>query len=183
MSIEALYQNGASGFYGIRQTSANKPSGFAPIENPGGMRLYKDAEFSWANPYGDASAWLPEDYDASDPYFIVKGTDADGKDFEARVRIKDIGPRDASAVEMTALSGFLSKTGKIKGDGFNYLNLPYAPNADGTPNAANSFFDKTDYISLTEAYKKSQMELLNYSAYQQISRDLYHLEHFIDYVK
>jgi hypothetical protein len=137
------------------------------------------AAYSWGCEYGSASAWLPDGYDESDPHFNVKGLDADGEEFEADVRIKDIDPQNSSPIQMVALNAYLRRNGKYGID--DNIALPYAP-ADGSRLPINSLFDKVNHLAAMKDMRDMQRLHRNYVGYQLMNIQLYQIMHFKEYI-
>ena len=122
--------------------------------------LYKDASFSIATPEngGNASAYYSDNYTDKNPLFIVKGKTGDGTYFEEEININNINPKNASFLEMVALSAHLSDKGKYTGD------MSFVSALDFTNKNKVDYFSKRDYISPLESLKDMQQHNRNYES-------------------
>jgi hypothetical protein len=109
--------------------SQGNPVVFMGISNMGGGRSVS------------ASVFKADGFSASNPVFLVVGTDVDGTPFEKIINVNDIDPRNASLAEMYALNGYRAVNGIPRIP--MMLNLD---SSDGTPMVANAF-EQGDFLS------------------------------------
>lgn len=141
------------------------------------IELHKDALFSIATPEngGSASAYYASDYSNETPFITVKGKDYDGKEYEEKVNIKDVDPKNSSFIEMVALSSYLNDKGKL--ESMNFLSAPDYANYNQNFQK-RSYFDKRDYISSLESLRDMQLKNRNYDSYMRINSQLKAISNF-----
>lgn len=130
------------------------------------VTLYKDALFSTHNASG-ASAHVY--YDEMSGMYKVKGTEADGTEYETSVDVTKVDPSNASRVDMAALAAYLSKQGDTSGESFmsysrremdNYFSLPQNEQKNfkwKSLFAKENQYDDLNYIAQT-FYKAGSMD-------------------------
>jgi hypothetical protein len=100
------------------KTDKSQSAGFEAMPNSSAsVQLDKNALVSAGAriPSGgmmSASVIKSESYSIDNPVMIVKGTDDNGRPFEAEVHINDVNPKNASFIEMFALDGYFAANGK-----------------------------------------------------------------------
>lgn len=171
-----LYQKSVYSSTAIKQGAAPVSKSF----NYSGIELHKDALFSIATPHngGNASAYYAEDFSEENPYIIVKGKDYNGVEYEERVDIKNVDPKNSSFIEMVALAAYMNDKGKL--DSMNFLNVPDTINAGLRTPEKRSYFDKRDYISALENFKEMQLVNKNHESYLILGNQLNALYSWMD---
>ncbi|MCL1883441.1 MAG: hypothetical protein FWF81_06805 [Defluviitaleaceae bacterium] len=84
-----------------------------------------------------ASVSKADGFSASNPVFLVVGTDVDGTPFEKIINVNNIDPRNASLAEMYALNGYRAVNG-IPRIPMMLMN-PDSPDSLDAPMVANAF--------------------------------------------
>lgn len=131
------------------------------------ITLSINALFSCGNPStGEtASVYRADEYTEDNPIMLVVGVDSNGKKYEQKVNPKEVNPRNASYIEMVALSTYMCKAGLTNGTEPGVY--------------AKDYFSKEDYLSALEDLTLCQLSSKNMQAYQYLSKKLLAYKDFI----
>jgi hypothetical protein len=123
----------------------------------------------WMN----ASVFKSENHSEDNPVFLVRGTDANGKAFEAEININNVNPRNASFVEMMALDGHFAAKGQPLG-----ATRSAAGAMSGLRGSYDSF-SKFDFLPPLREMMEAQRFHGNLNGYTQIKQAIDSLMDFI----
>lgn len=134
--------------------------------------LCQGALFSGANP--NTGEWVnvfyADNYSEDNPLYIVKGTDADGKQYEKCIDAGAVNPRACSFVELAVYNEYMGTDSPA-----DFLTMAVMKSEAGEP----GIFEKKDWIKtakkLTEDMKKmgSWGDFLRYSQWVQMAEGKY----------
>ena len=110
-----------------------------------------------------AFAFKPENISPDNPIILVKGTDANGKEFEVEVNVNSIDPKSASIVESIALDGYLGATGQPSG----LTRQLFISMAMQTSSGGMDAFSKFDFFAVLDELMDAQRFHGNLSGYLQ----------------
>lgn len=171
MSIKIIDYNGVNPYVktGSTNKAQQKGEGFrkAVMKCTGTATqetvLYSDALMSYASPQtGESVSIYKTDYYSKDnPFYVVKGLDANGNEFEEMVDARKIDPKNCSFNELMVLN---VETGHTSPS--DYLrSVAVRAKAD-----ADSYFEKADYIAYAQEVMNDYKTLGNWDSYLAMNK-------------
>lgn len=120
--------------------------------------LYSDALMSYASPQtGESvSIYKADCYSKDSPFYVMKGINANGNEFEEMVDARKINPKKCSFNELMVLN---VETGHTSPK--DYLRAAALRANAGV----DSYFEKADYIATVQLVMEEQMTVGNWDAY------------------
>ena len=112
-----------------------------------------------------AFAFKPDNFSPDNPIMLVRGVDANGRQFEVEVNVHNVNPRSTSIIELTALDGYLNATGQPSGLA-RQMGMIQRNASVGT-----DLFAKFDFLAALDEIMDAQRFHGNLSGYLQ-NRDL-----------
>jgi len=134
------------------------------------INLKTDGLFSTGRPTGESlTVYKSEDYSDTNPVYLIKGTDKDGRAFEQKINVNEVNPGNCSYVEMITLNVHLGKT-----DTSNVLisGLDLSRQGHGDYFSRQNFMPSLCYV---RECQKSANNLIGYTKYDQLVKSL--IEH------
>lgn len=131
------------------------------------INLKTNGLFSTGRPTGESmTVYKSEDYSNSNPIYLVKGTNKDGKEFEQKVNINEVNPTNCSYTEMITLSVHLGKA-----DTSNIL----ISGLDLSRQECDDYLSKQNFMPslyYMRECQKSANNLIGYAKYDQLIKSL-----------
>ncbi len=100
------------------------------------------------------SLYKTDTYSADNPILIVKGTDKEGNTFEQTIDPRTVDPQNASFIEFSALSFWLSDSGEYDSFTINYMDSP-----------TDDILEKSDYLCAARNWRDEQLDIGNMVGY------------------
>ncbi len=144
-----------------RPQQTERPRFSVTCNSTPGVSLDSGALFSMCHvPTGESiNIYRAEDYAEDNPVYLVKGTDANGQEYERRINANEVNPNGSSYVEMAVLNVHMGK-----GD----ANFMLSTLRDGTE--SDTIFDRRNYIALVRKRMEQLRTLGAWSSYLRYDR-------------
>ena len=160
MNVNGVGAAGYPAWQGTRKAENNAKGNFgANVKSTGNVvHIAPDALFSIydAKTGESANVYRADDYSEENPFYIVKGIDKNGNEYEQTVDVSKVNPNSCSYTELLALN---AHTGN-KSDS-NFLSMAIMKDKSGT-----AFYHETaDYMAMAHELMNDMKTLGNWDGY------------------
>ena len=156
MNVNGVGAAGYQAWQGTRKAENNAKGNFgANVKSTGNVvHIAPDALFSIydAKTGESANVYRADDYSEENPFYIVKGMDKNGNEYEQTVDVSKVNPSSCSYTELLALN---AHTGN-KSDS-NFLSMAIMKDKSGTA----SYHETADYMAMAHELMNDMKTLGN----------------------
>ena len=160
MNVNGVGAAGYQAWQGTRKAENNAKGNFgANVKSTGNVvHIAPDALFSIydAKTGESANVYRADDYSEENPFYIVKGMDKNGNEYEQTVDVSKVNPNSCSYTELLALN---AHTGN-KSDS-NFLSMAIMKDKSGTA----SYHETADYMAMAHELMNDMKTLGNWDGY------------------
>lgn len=160
MSISGIGAAGYPAWQGARKSESSTKGGFGTNVKSTGNVVHIDPEALFsiqdAKTGESANVYRADDYSEENPFYIVKGMDKNGNEYEQTVDVSKVNPNSCSYTEMLALNAHTGNTSDS-----NFLSMAIMKDKAGTA----SYHEKADYLSAVYALMDDMKTLGNWDGY------------------
>ena len=160
MNVNGVGAAGYQAWQGTRKAENNAKGNFgANVKSTGNVvHIAPDALFSIydAKTGESANVYRADDYSEENPFYIVKGMDKNGNEYEQTVDVSKVNPNSRSYTELLALN---AHTGN-KSDS-NFLSMAIMKDKSGTA----SYHETADYMAMAYELMNDMKTLGNWDGY------------------
>lgn len=165
MNVNGIGTTGYPTWQGARKAENNAKGDFGANAKATGnvVHITPDALFSIydAKTGESANVYRADDYSEENPFYIVKGMDKNGNEYEQTVDVSKVNPNSCSYTEMLALN---AHTGN-KSDS-NFLSMAIMKDKSGTA----SYRETADYMAMAHELMNDMKTLGNWDGYLRYSK-------------
>ena len=160
MNVNGVGAAGYQAWQGTRKAENNAKGNFgANVKSTGNVvHIAPDALFSIydAKTGESANVYRADDYSEENPFYIVKGMDKNGNEYEQTVDVSKVNPNSCSYTELLALN---AHTGN-KSDS-NFLSMAIMKDKSGTA----SYHETADYMAMAHELMNEMKTPGNWDGY------------------
>ena len=160
MNVNGIGTAGYPAWQGTRKAESNEKDNFgANVKATGNVvHIAPDALFSIydAKTGESANVYRADDYSEENPFYIVKGMDKNGNEYEQMVDVSKVNPNSCSYTELLALN---AHTGNKSDSNFMTMSI-LKDKMDGT-----SYQEKADYMAMAHELMNDMKTLGDWDGY------------------